>query len=94
MASRETSAVFQALATPGMIEMHYQPIHSLPNLEVKYCEALARIRHHDKLIMPDAFLPVVSSRRLETGFDLAVLHQVDLDLSSRQLPAGVGFQSI
>ncbi|MDP2028092.1 MAG: EAL domain-containing protein [Thiobacillus sp.] len=90
VASRETSAVFQALATPGMIEMHYQPIHSLPGLEVKYCEALARIRHHDKLIMPDAFLPVVSSRRLETGFDLAVLHQVDLDLSSRQLPAGVG----
>jgi diguanylate cyclase (GGDEF)-like protein len=90
VASRETSAVFQALATPGMIEIHYQPIHSLPGLEVKYCEALARIRHHDKPIMPDAFLPVVSSRRLETGFDLAVLQQVDLDLSSRQLPAGVG----
>jgi diguanylate cyclase (GGDEF)-like protein len=90
VASRETSAVFQALATPGMIEMHYQPIHSLPDLEVKYYEALARIRHHDDLIMPEAFLPVVSSRRLETGFDLAVLQQVDLDLSSRQLPPGVG----
>lgn len=90
VASRETSAVFQALATPGMIEMHYQPIHSLPGLEVKYYEALARIRHRNDLIMPDAFLPVVSSRRLETGFDLAVLQQVDLDLSSKQLPPGVG----
>ena len=90
VASRETSAVFQALATPGMIEMHYQSIHSLPGLEVKYYEALARIRHHNDLLMPDAFLPVVSSRRLETGFDLAVLQQVDLDLSSKQLPPGVG----
>lgn len=90
VASRETSAVFQALATPGMIEMHYQSIHSLPGLDVKYYEALARIRHHDTLIMPGAFLPVVSSRRLETRFDLAVLQQVDFDLSSKQLPPGVG----
>jgi diguanylate cyclase (GGDEF)-like protein len=90
VASRETSAVFQALATPGMIEMHYQAIHSLPGREVKYYEALARIRHHDKLIMPAAFLPVVSSRRLETSFDLAVLQQVDMNLSSKQLPDGVG----
>lgn len=90
VASRETSAVFQALATPGMIEMHYQPIHSLPGLEIKYYEALARIRHHNTLILPEAFLPVVSTRRLETGFDLAVLQQVDLDLSSKQLQAGVG----
>ncbi len=90
VASRETSAVFQALATPGMIEMHYQPIHSLPSLEIKYYEALARIRHHNTLILPEAFLPVVSTRRLETGFDLAVLQQVDLDLSSKRLQAGVG----
>jgi diguanylate cyclase (GGDEF)-like protein len=90
VASRETSAVFQALSTPGMIEMHYQSIRSLPGLEVKYYEALARIRYHNDLIMPSAYLPVVSSRRLETGFDLAVLQQVDLDLSSKQLPPGVG----
>jgi len=90
VASRETSAVFRALATPGMIEMHYQPIHGLPGLEIKYYEALARIRYHDTLIMPNAFLPVVSSRRLETGFDLAVLQQVDLDLSSKKLQPGIG----
>jgi len=90
VASRETSALFQALASPGMIEMHYQSIHALPGCKVDYYEALARIRYHGSLVMPDAFLPVVSSRRLEAGFDLAVLHQIDADLSSQQLPSGIG----
>ncbi|MHB1214596.1 MAG: EAL domain-containing protein [Thiobacillus sp.] len=90
VASRETSALFQALASPGMIEMHYQAIFSLPGRQVDYYEALARIRYHGDLIMPGAFLPVVSSRRLETEFDLAVLHQLDVDLSSGQLPSGCG----
>ncbi|MCA1977658.1 MAG: bifunctional diguanylate cyclase/phosphodiesterase [Thiobacillus sp.] len=90
VASRETSALFQALATPGMIEMHYQPIHALPGRKVDYYEALARIRYHGELIMPGAFLPVIASRRLETEFDLAVLNQVDADLTSGRLPEGVG----
>jgi diguanylate cyclase (GGDEF)-like protein len=90
VASRETSALFQALATPGMVEMHYQSIHGLPGRQIDYYEALARIRYNGDLLMPDAFLPVISSRRLETDFDLAVLHQVDADLSSGQLPPGIG----
>lgn len=90
VASRETSALFQALAAPGMIEMHYQSIHKLPGRKVGYYEALARIRYRDEIMMPDTFLPVVSSRRLETEFDLAVLHQVDADLSSNMLPADIG----
>ena len=90
VASRETSALFQALATPGMVELHYQPIHGLPGRKVAYYEALARIRYNGELIMPGAFLPVVSSRRLETEFDLAVLHQVDADLSSLKIPPGSG----
>ena len=90
VASRETSALFQALASPGMIEMHYQPIHGLPGRQVDYYEALARIRYNGELIMPGAFLPVVSSRRLETEFDLAVLHQVDADLTSDHFPPGCG----
>ncbi|ODU40901.1 MAG: diguanylate cyclase, partial [Thiobacillus sp. SCN 63-374] len=90
VASRETSALFQALATPGMVELHYQPIHGLPARKVAYYEALARIRYNGELIMPGAFLPVVSSRRLETEFDLAVLHQVDADLSSQKIPPGSG----
>ena len=90
VASRETSALFQALASPGLIELHYQPIHALPGRRVAYYEALARIRHEGELIMPGAFLPVVSGRRLETEFDLAVLQQVDADLSSQRLPPGEG----
>ncbi len=90
VASRETSALFQALATPGMIEMHYQPIHALPSRKLDYYEALARIRYNGDLIMPGAFLPVISSRRLETEFDLAVIQQIDADLASSKLPEGVG----
>jgi diguanylate cyclase (GGDEF)-like protein len=90
VASRETSALFQALATPGMIEMHYQPIHALPSRKLDYYEALARIRYNGTLIMPGAFLPVIGTRRLETEFDLAVIQQVDADLSSSKLPEGVG----
>ncbi|HEY0663648.1 MAG TPA: GGDEF and EAL domain-containing protein, partial [Thiobacillaceae bacterium] len=90
VASRETTALFQALAAPGLLELHYQPIHALPGRSVAYFEALARIRYQDELIMPDAFLPVVSSRRLETEFDLAVLQQVAADLASEQIPAGLG----
>ncbi len=90
VASRETSALFEALQTPGMIEMHYQPIHGLPGRQVEYFEALARIRYHGELIMPGEFLPVVSSRRLETDFDLAVLSQVNADLASMQLPPDLG----
>ena len=89
-ASRESSAVFQALAKPGMIQMHYQPVHALPSCKVDYYEALARIFWRDELILPAAFLPVVNSRRLEAEFDLAVLLQVDADLASGHLPAGCG----
>jgi diguanylate cyclase (GGDEF)-like protein len=90
VASRETNALFQALSTPGMIEMHYQSIHGMPGRQVDYYEALARIRYNGDLIMPDAFLPVIGNRRLETEFDLAVLHQIDADLSAHLLPPGIG----
>jgi diguanylate cyclase (GGDEF)-like protein len=90
VASRETSALFQALANPSMIEMHYQAIYVLPERQVDYYEALARIRHHGDLLMPGTFLPVVSNRRLETEFDMAVLHQIEADLASGQLPSGCG----
>ena len=90
VASRETHALFQALSESGMIELHYQPIHSLPGFSLDYYEALARIRDHGELILPEAFLPLVSSRRLETAFDLAVLAQLEADLSRGLLPTGCG----
>ncbi len=89
-ASRESSALYQALANPGMIQMHYQPVTSLATNQIEYYEALARIKWRDELIMPGAFLPVVSGRRLEAEFDLAVLLQIDQDLASGLLPEGHG----
>jgi EAL domain-containing protein (putative c-di-GMP-specific phosphodiesterase class I) len=73
-----------------MIEMHYQPIQGLPGRQVDYYEALARIRYNGELILPDAFLPVIGNRRLEAEFDLAVLQQIDADLSSGRFPPGCG----
>jgi len=90
VASRETHALFQALSAPGMIELHYQPIHSLPGHRLDYYEALARIRDQGELILPEAFLPLVNSRRLETALDLAVLAQLEADLRSGMFPAGCG----
>ena len=89
-ASRESSALYQALASPGMIQMHYQPVVSLETNQVDYYEALARIQWRGELMMPSAFLPVVCSRRLEAEFDLAVLMQIDTDLASGLLPEGCG----
>ena len=89
-ASRESSALYQALANPGMIRMYYQPVVSVETGQVDYYEALARIQWRDELMMPSAFLPVVSSRRLEAEFDLAVLMQIDTDLASGLLPVGCG----
>ena len=89
-ASRESSALYQALASPGMIQMHYQPVVSLETNQVDYYEALARIQWRGELMMPSAFLPVVNSRRLEAEFDLAVLMQIDTDLASGLLPEGCG----
>ena len=90
MASRETHALCQALSTPGLIELHDPPIHTLPGHKIDSYEALARIRDQGELILPSAFLPLVNSRRLETSFDLAVLSQLDADLNSGLLPAGCG----
>jgi hypothetical protein len=54
--------------------MHTSSIHGLPGCKVDYYEALARIRFNERAHRCRMrFLPVISSRRLETEFDLAVL---------------------
>lgn len=90
VASRETAALFQALAEPGHIEMHYQPLFHLPDRRLDGYEALARIRHQGELLGPGAFMPVVASRRLETEFDTAVLSQITQDLEAGKIPFGMG----
>jgi diguanylate cyclase (GGDEF)-like protein len=90
VANREVSAVYQAIADPARIEMHYQPVVRLPDARAEYYEALVRIRHEGELIHPGAVLPVVEARRMEMEFDRAVLTAVLRDLEQGLLPAGSG----
>lgn len=90
VASQETSAVFQAISSPSLLEMHYQPIIALLTRQVDYYEALVRIRHGGKLISPHEIFPVVEARRLEVEFDLAVISRIEDALKRRLLPAGSG----
>lgn len=89
VASLETNALYQALATPEMLEIHFQRIQPLAG-GPEYLEALTRIRLNDILLMPDRFLPVVHSRRLEAEFDLAVIRIIQASIESGRIPAGTG----
>ena len=90
ISSMETSAVYETLGNPDMIEMVYQPIVQLPGEVVEYYESLVRIRYKDKLITPGSIFPVVEARRLEAEFDLAVVSRVALDLELGVIPQGSG----
>ncbi len=85
-----TNAVFEAIATGESIEMHYQPVVNLANGEVDYYEALVRIREGDELIMPSSIFPIISMRRLETEFDLAVIGRIEKDLDQGIIPPRTG----
>ena len=85
-----TSAVYEAMADPDRIEMHYQPVLNLASGQVDYYEALVRIRGDKHLIMPASIFPVIEFRGLECEFDLAVLASIRRDLEAGRLPAGRG----
>lgn len=89
VASLETNALYQALAEPSRMEIHYQRMQPLAGGS-EYLEALTRIRHNGGLLMPARFLPVVQSRRLEAEFDLAVIRLVQASLDSEAIPHGAG----
>ena len=84
------SAVYEAMAAPDRLEMHYQPVLALPGSYIEYYEALVRIRGEHGLIMPASIFPVVELRGLEAEFDLAVLERVKSDLEAGRIPAGAG----
>lgn len=90
VSNAETSAVYQAMAEPDRIEMHYQPVVTLPGGKIDYYEALVRIRDGDKLIFPGGIFPVVELRGLESEFDLAILERVLRDLEAHKVPANSG----
>jgi hypothetical protein len=50
LGNREISAVFQAIANPDWIELHYQSVMRLPMANREYVGALARIRSDGELI--------------------------------------------
>ena len=85
-----TNAVFEAIATGELIEMHYQPVVNLANGEVDYYEALVRIREGHKLIMPSSIFPIIEARRLEAEFDLAVIGCIEKDLEQGNIPPQTG----
>lgn len=90
VSNAETSAIYEAMADPDRLEMHYQPVLSLQTSRIEYYEALVRIRGGYGLIMPGSIFPVVELRGLETEFDLAVLERVRRDLEGGRIPAGAG----
>lgn len=90
VSNAETSAVYEAMADPDQLEMHYQPVLALPSLQIEYYEALVRIRGEHGLIMPSNIFPVVEFRGLECEFDLAVLERIRRDLEAGLVPAGIG----
>jgi len=90
VSNAETSAIFEAMADPGRLEMHYQPVLALSSSRIDYYEALVRIRGSQGLILPASIFPVVELRGLESEFDLAVLERVRHDLQAGCIPAGTG----
>ncbi|MHB1085388.1 MAG: putative bifunctional diguanylate cyclase/phosphodiesterase [Thiobacillus sp.] len=90
VSNAETSAVYEAMADPDRLEMHYQPVRALPSLQIEYYEALVRIRGEHGLIMPASIFPVVELRGLECEFDLAVLERIRRDLEAGRIPVGTG----
>lgn len=90
VSNAETSAVYEAMADPDRLEMHYQPVLALSTSRIEYYEALVRIPGEHGLIMPASIFPVVEMRGLECEFDLAVLERVRRDLESGRIPAGAG----
>ena len=89
VASLETNALYQALAEPEKMEIHYQRMKPL-NGGQEYLEALSRIRHNDILLTPDRFFPVIHRRRLEAEFDLAVIRQIQASIENGAIPLNTG----
>jgi diguanylate cyclase (GGDEF)-like protein len=90
VSNAQTSAVFEAIADPDQLEMHYQPVLALSTSQIEYYEALVRIRGEEGLFMPASIFQVVEFRGLESEFDLAVLERVRRDLEAGLIPAGIG----
>ena len=77
----------------GRVEVHLQPVVSLPQRKVRYYEALARLRTEaGDLMLPDDFMSFARAQDLLPAIDFTVLvraAQVVRRLSSRSRDVGV-----
>lgn len=74
-ASGEDEAVIAAFDGDGL-EVHLQPVVTLPQRKVASYEALARIRVAGTALTPDAFLPVLERHGRSTELDRRMLQRV------------------
>lgn len=92
-AAREEAIV--AAAAQGRIELHLQPVVTLPQRRVRFYETLSRLRLADGALMgPAEFLPVLERRGLAANFDekaFTRVVQVARHLAGREGDAGVSF---
>ncbi|MEW5771235.1 MAG: EAL domain-containing protein [Pseudomonadota bacterium] len=88
--SRAIHAVFRAIQDPGLIEIAYQAVIRLPQMEEAYAEALTRIRCDGELFFPCDIFPIVQCRNLDAEFDLAIIRAINRDLDNGVLPADKG----
>lgn len=83
-------AVYRVIEHGEGLVMHYQLVRDMQTDEVSYYEALLRIDHGDRLILPAEIMPVVESRHLEKELDQAVIDQLLKDLYDSAIPVGTG----
>ncbi|HNQ03486.1 MAG TPA: EAL domain-containing protein [Thiobacillaceae bacterium] len=90
VASRPINAVFRAIQDPDLLEMTYQPVVRLHDLQKEYSEALVRIRFEGQLIQPREIFPIIQDRNLDAEFDLAILRAIHRDMDDGTLAPAQG----
>ncbi|RDH92194.1 MAG: GGDEF-domain containing protein [endosymbiont of Seepiophila jonesi] len=84
------NAVYDAVTHGTGLHMFYQPIVKLQDGTIQYYEALLRISHGNRWILPSHIFPLIEARRLEIDLDRVVINRVLEDLENNRIPAGTG----
>ncbi|MCW9012983.1 MAG: bifunctional diguanylate cyclase/phosphodiesterase [Gammaproteobacteria bacterium] len=82
--------VYEAIASGDDIVIFYQPIVRLEDRVVEYYEALVRIEHDGKMVLPSDVFQIVEARSLDAEMDIAILEKIYHDLGSGKIPTGTG----
>ena len=76
----------------NFIEIYYQAIIDVKTLRVEKYEALARLKHEDRLIYPNIFLPVILRTNYYIDFTIEVLNRVFTKIKSKNVEISVNFK--